>query len=997
MEVSSGRCPEKGEKIETVASEQDCRDDTTGEFAAEDSNRTNIVFYWFHQDDNSEQDVDVRIFIPENDSYIGLNFDPVGEVYESLPFPVPTGIHIGQLQILNKTTQTKTAATTTTTIRTANKKQEVEEELDYQQYTLTQHQLAPFEVTRERTRIIVKSDPNMKPIELPVPRSSAVTLSPGKTEVKWNRTAESLFEPTFLASLTTNDTNHDDYDSGFSNERRRTSDSRTDTRDPHESTLGSIDEILKKFSNISALSMNGFNEHESEPTESYARLPDITINGNSEQKLDIKLNSYRSNSKSDEIALPTGTAANKQLSLLEEKISSLEKAKNSQSNEIIILKTKLLEAERILKEQRELNHQKTERENRYQSLHDENTRLTEELRNLKSECENTLSHSTAQKLATVENSSMAIIKRMEYLENEVKLTRKRYENTKDELQEKSRLFEKLIEENERLRMKLGEPEKPSFLLEKIYSKNSKNVDFAEDALLASHNSSQPESTTIRSRQSQLAPAKIGQSQERNREIQTPLTDQDSFTSNNLKFLRERLVELRQKNEKLQEKYHQVQSSLPEDAGEMQNNISNLETEHEHLVSVFDEADREIESMINNIAHCSADFTLQEKFTPTRRARGSEDSERDLTLRELEELRDHLASVKAQVKGREESNGMSEKSRSGVIGRLKKPSELFASLQAQPETMSVQANKYYESQNGHAENRREQRSKATDDRLPKMNEKLFVDTNHKIESGDGDATDNLLTATSAIVIRDDFGVAYGNVNSAKATKVKQCKLRRTRSTRPRNIPQRRERTSSYSGSSTSSEDSGKRSSNRKFTNGFDADQEARRDNRDVITEEPNLFGFRAESNPNDSNDMRLSIDVLSSYRNDDADRSISHIWNLPLNQKPLSSNGSRTGGSTRQTRSFCRPPESGRPYVPKTPSDMSVGDKIKFSRTGGKISQGIVKYIGTLPSRSDYYLGVELIDAEGKHDGTFQDHRYFTCVKNKGVFVSFKKIVMCYTQ
>ena len=142
----------------------------------------------------------------------------------------------------------------------------------------------------------------MKPIELPVPRSSAVTLSPGKTEVKWNRTAESLFEPTFLASLTTNDTNHDDYDSGFSNERRRTSDSRTDTRDPHESTLGSIDEILKKFSNISALSMNGFNEHESEPTESYARLPDITINGNSEQKLDIKLNSYRSNSKSDEVS-----------------------------------------------------------------------------------------------------------------------------------------------------------------------------------------------------------------------------------------------------------------------------------------------------------------------------------------------------------------------------------------------------------------------------------------------------------------------------------------------------------------------------------------------------------------------------------------------------------------------------------------------------------------------------------------------------------------------
>ena len=54
----------------------------------------------------------------------------------------------------------------------------------------------------------------------------------------------------------------------------------------------------------------------------------------------------------------------------------------------------------------------------------------------------------------------------------------------------------------------------------------------------------------------------------------------------------------------------------------------------------------------------------------------------------------------------------------------------------------------------------------------------------------------------------------------------------------------------------------------------------------------------------------------------------------------------------------------RPYAPSSITDIRLNDLIKFSRPGGKISKGIVKYIGTLPGKSDQYLGLELED-EGK--------------------------------
>ena len=49
----------------------------------------------------------------------------------------------------------------------------------------------------------------------------------------------------------------------------------------------------------------------------------------------------------------------------------------------------------------------------------------------------------------------------------------------------------------------------------------------------------------------------------------------------------------------------------------------------------------------------------------------------------------------------------------------------------------------------------------------------------------------------------------------------------------------------------------------------------------------------------------------------------------------------------------------RAFAPRAPADVQLGDVVKFSRQGGRISRGLVKYMGHLPGKNDTYLGVEL--------------------------------------
>lgn len=56
----------------------------------------------------------------------------------------------------------------------------------------------------------------------------------------------------------------------------------------------------------------------------------------------------------------------------------------------------------------------------------------------------------------------------------------------------------------------------------------------------------------------------------------------------------------------------------------------------------------------------------------------------------------------------------------------------------------------------------------------------------------------------------------------------------------------------------------------------------------------------------------------------------------------------------------------RPFVPQTSTDVRIGDLVKFARPAGKISKGVVKYIGPLPERNETYFGLEL-DSEGTNN------------------------------
>ncbi|CAF1217632.1 unnamed protein product [Adineta steineri] len=99
---------------------------------------------------------------------------------------------------------------------------------------------------------------------------------------------------------------------------------------------------------------------------------------------------------------------------------------------------------------------------------------------------------------------------------------------------------------------------------------------------------------------------------------------------------------------------------------------------------------------------------------------------------------------------------------------------------------------------------------------------------------------------------------------------------------------------------------------------------------------------------------------------------------------------------RHRRSSIETASPKRPYAPSSITDIHVSDVVKFSRPGGKISKGTVKYIGPIPDKSDHYLGLELEDEESKHDGVYQGQRLFQCKPNKGVFVGFSKVIMAWS-
>eukprot|EP01084_Bolivina_argentea_P084987 153638_1 len=55
-----------------------------------------------------------------------------------------------------------------------------------------------------------------------------------------------------------------------------------------------------------------------------------------------------------------------------------------------------------------------------------------------------------------------------------------------------------------------------------------------------------------------------------------------------------------------------------------------------------------------------------------------------------------------------------------------------------------------------------------------------------------------------------------------------------------------------------------------------------------------------------------------------------------------------------------------------------GDRVKVSSGKLRGKKGYVRYVGTIQSKPDIYIGVELDAPDGKHDGRVKGKRYFKC-------------------
>ena len=78
----------------------------------------------------------------------------------------------------------------------------------------------------------------------------------------------------------------------------------------------------------------------------------------------------------------------------------------------------------------------------------------------------------------------------------------------------------------------------------------------------------------------------------------------------------------------------------------------------------------------------------------------------------------------------------------------------------------------------------------------------------------------------------------------------------------------------------------------------------------------------------------------------------------------------------------------KPPPPPLPIDnVNIGDKVEM--TNGET--GIVKYIGNIHVKKGIWIGIELDEASGNHDGKIKGKRYFKTKPNHATFVKYKKI------
>lgn len=72
-----------------------------------------------------------------------------------------------------------------------------------------------------------------------------------------------------------------------------------------------------------------------------------------------------------------------------------------------------------------------------------------------------------------------------------------------------------------------------------------------------------------------------------------------------------------------------------------------------------------------------------------------------------------------------------------------------------------------------------------------------------------------------------------------------------------------------------------------------------------------------------------------------------------------------------------------PFLPKTWNCLKVGNMAKFISKNGRISSGLVRYVGPMASESttstqddEIFIGLRVYGDKGDCDGTFEGRKFF---------------------
>jgi len=68
--------------------------------------------------------------------------------------------------------------------------------------------------------------------------------------------------------------------------------------------------------------------------------------------------------------------------------------------------------------------------------------------------------------------------------------------------------------------------------------------------------------------------------------------------------------------------------------------------------------------------------------------------------------------------------------------------------------------------------------------------------------------------------------------------------------------------------------------------------------------------------------------------------------------------------------------------PQKTSSFRPGDFVQVDSD----RRGVIKYVGKLQGVKGIYFGIELLNGQGEHNGTYKNTTYFSCPANKGIFV-----------